>query len=131
MNKIRGILKQCVHSGQICRLEVQSGDFTFFVLLVEDFFALEHYMNQEVWIFFKETNVVVARNIEGISNTFFAKILSLESDLLFTRLFLECQEAENGNISVLTTCEFGKGLEVGEILYWHILESEIAFLGKC
>lgn len=130
LNKIFGVLKAFVSQGGISRLEVEAEEFVFFVLLLEDCTSLKNYLHKDICIGFKESNVVVASRIEGVSNTFEAKILSFENDHLFMRLSLECKAAENGDIKILTSYECGKNLIRSEKVFWHILESEIMVLGR-
>lgn len=130
LNKIRGILRDFVSQGGISRLEVECGEFVFFVLLLEDSISLRNYLHKGICIGFKESNVVVASRIEGVSNAFEAKILSFESDNLFMRLLLECKAAENGQISVLASYECAKNLTKSKKVFWHILESEIMVLER-
>ncbi|MDE5602371.1 MAG: molybdate ABC transporter, partial [Helicobacter sp.] len=92
--------------------------------------SLQNYLHKDICIGFKESNVVVASRIDGVSNTFEANILSFENDNLFMRLLLECKAAENDYIKVLTSYECGSNLARNQKVFWHILESEIMILGR-
>lgn len=84
-------------------------------------------LSQPLCLGFKEDNIIVATKLEGVCNTFKAKILNIARDSLFARLTLASKEAEGGKIDALCALDFVKhnGLHIGDSVFWHIPENEI------
>ena len=108
---------------------MQSGEQIFYLLLLEE--LAQDSLEKSLEIAFKETNIILALELKGANNTFQSKILKIQSDLLFARLFLEFLPSKNGVIEALVDLDFlsKNRLEVGNFVFWHIPESEIMLLG--
>ncbi len=129
LNNICGILKEIHSHNGISRLVLQSGEQIFYLLLLEE--LAQDSLEKSLEIAFKETNIILALELKGANNTFQSKILKIQSDLLFARLFLEFLPSKNGVIEALVDLDFlsKNRLEVGNFVFWHIPESEIMLLG--
>lgn len=108
---------------------MQSREEVFSLLLLEE--LTQDSLDKSLEITFKETNIILALELKGTKNTFRSKILEIQKDSLFARLFLEFLPAKNGVIEALVDLDFisQNHLEVGDCVFWHIPESEIMVLG--
>lgn len=129
LNNLNGTLKAISSSNGISRLVLQSQDKEISLLLLEE--LSQDLLGKKLEINFKETNVILALKLEGVKNTFYSKILEIQSDTLFARLSLEFLPTKGGIIQALTDLEFVSKncLKVGDEVCWHIPENEIMLLG--
>ena len=125
LNKFNAILLDLSASDSILRLRLKAvnADSSLYVLLLDNKKNLESYLNKQITLGFKESAVLVAKNIQNAQNTLKAQILEINTDGFFARLKLVC---DFGEFSTLINAAFIDEFKKGDFVDCAILESEIS-----
>ncbi|MDA3967052.1 MULTISPECIES: hypothetical protein [Helicobacter] len=118
MNKIQAKVIDSKTSGDISRIIANANGLIFSIILLES-----RKIGDIITLAFKESNILVARNIQGANNIFVANVESCEQDSMFLKLKLK-----SNNLQIEAITNIDSNFKEGEKVVWHILESEIMII---
>ena len=118
LNKIQAKVIDSKTSGDISRIIANANGLIFSIILLES-----RKIGDIITLAFKESNILVARNIQGANNIFVANVESCEQDSMFLKLKLK-----SNNLQIEAITNIDSNFKEGEKVVWHILESEIMII---